>query len=525
MNHTLKQYVLLAVGALGVAPALAMTTSTPSQTFGRTFFQQRDTTSNTARELIGVTEYLVPCDSDCLNGFATITPQYERSFDRDKIGKYFFYNGTNVMTFGAAGGAGVDVFGRYFFLNDNFNGTVTALPRVENFNLDFRLRLNLDSWLCGLYFDIHAPLTWTRWAMNLDNTTVTSKGTTIDAFAFGNAVATASPVTSITQAYNGQTLNTTAFPDLQKPLQYGRVDDSSSSGRKSRTRLADIELAIGWNFWCDECYHLGVDIRTILPTGNRPNAEFLFEPIAGNGKHFELGGGVSGHYEFWNNGCDSSFSVWMQANVYHVFRARQRRIFDLQNADGTQRIGSSRLTIKRFSSPTTYAGEILFGPNVLALECKVKNDVHSDLSVMFDYQRCGFNFDAGYNFWVWTKDKISNIDDIPANTFAVQGLTLGTGGANANRTGSTANINGTGGAADGASAADNVFIRNADLSVVSAVHPTAMTHKFFAGVTYAWMHCDYSPFLNLSGSVEFSGRRNNALDLWSVWLKGGFAFS
>ena len=508
----------------GIANALD-DCSTSSSTFGHTFFSQRPQWSNLARRLVGVTEFFVPCDIDCLNGFLAFTPEYTRSFDRDEIGKFLFYNGTNKMTFGAAGAEGVDVFARNFFLNDQFNGDLTALPRVENALLDIQFRLNLDEWISGLYFDIHALINWTRWSVNFDEN-ITSTGQTIAAETLGNTSDLPSPIGSILAAYNGQQLNVVNFPDLKQVLQFGRVDTSDASngsnevsGQQTKARLADVEAALGYNFLCDECYHLGADFRVVFPAGNRPNATFLFEPVAGNGKHYEIGAGVSGHYEFWNNCCDSSFSVWAEGNFYTVLKGRQRRIFDLKNTDSTQNVGSNRLLIKKFVGGV-YADEVLFGPNVLALNCKVRNSLHAEVALLFDYYRCGFTLDAGYNLWTRTKDKINDIEPIPANTFALQGQTL-TAGPTVNQTGSTAQINGSGGAPD----AVNTYITNDSLFIGSAANPRALSHKFFGHASYAWENCDYTPFLGLGGEVEFSGKRNAALDQWGIWIKGGFAFS
>jgi hypothetical protein len=529
MNHPLKRFLCLALFT-SAAIIYASDECSSAKTFGHTFFSQRPQWSNLARRLVGVTEFLVPCDIDCLNGFLSFTPEYTRSFDRDEIGKYFFYNGTNKMTFGSAGATGVDVFARNFFLNDNFNGVLTALPRVENAILDLEFRLNLDEWVCGLYFDVYAPINWTRWSVNFSENVI-STGTAIAQFALGNTSALPSPIDSILAAYNGQQLDTTDFPDLKQVLQFGRVDTSDAmncptpqaSGSQTKTRLADVVTALGYNVFCGERYHFGFDFRVVFPASNRPNAMFLFEPVAGNGKHYEVGGAVSAHYEFWNNCCDSSFTIWAEADFYTILKGRQRRIFDLQNTDGSQNIGSSRLLIKRFDTTgtTPVLKEILFGPNVLALTCKVRNDLHVDAAVLFDYYRCGFTLDTGYNVWSRSKDKICDIEAIPANTFALQGQTTGSNGPTALNTGSTAKINGTGGTAD----LTNVYISNDQLFIDSAAHPRAISHKFFAHASYAWENCDYTPFLGIGGEAEFSGNKNFALDQWGIWIKAGFAFS
>jgi hypothetical protein len=523
----MKRRLLLSLFALGLFAQV----NAAETTIARTFFLPRSQGSNYARELAGVTHFMVPCDCDCLNGFLAITPEYTRSFDRDEIGKYFGFNGTNCLSVGPAAAQGVDIFARNLFLNDEFQGNLTILPRVENFIVDFRFRLNLDEWICGLYFDVYGPIAWTKFDLGLKQCIVTT-GSTIEQFALGNVgTDDAAPNNSIIEALNGQNLNVTTFPNLKQSLKRGRVD-----GSQTKTGLADIVVALGKNF-CNECMHIGFDVRGIFPTGNRPDAEFLFEPIVGNGKHFELGGGLSAHYELWNNNCDSSMSIWAEGHAYHMFKARQRRIFDLVQtgtslprtntgcADGMcqrQNIGSHRLLIKKFTgSPANPSlQEVLYGPNVLARELKVKNDLHAEVVVLFDYQRCGFTFDFGYNFWARTKDKISNIEELEPNTYAIQGGTSGTSGATPNCSDSSARINGLFGSAE----CPPVFLTTCDLSVCSVTQPTAFSHKIFAHSGYAWCSCDYTPFIGIGGELEFSGKDNNALDQWGIWVKGGFAF-
>ena len=71
-------------------------------TYGHNFFEQRSQGNDFARRLVGVTpQFLAPCDTDCLNGYFGVVPSYMRSFDRDEVGDYFFFNGTNTMVFGA----------------------------------------------------------------------------------------------------------------------------------------------------------------------------------------------------------------------------------------------------------------------------------------------------------------------------------------------------------------------------------------------------------------------------------------
>ena len=495
---------------------LSGTAHASNNVFGKTFFNPRSQGSNLARWMVGQGHHTHLCDTDCVNGSLAITPHYFQSFNEKEIGEYFFFNKTNTMRFGPAGTPGVDVFARNFFLNDNFDGTVVANPRVRNFVVDINFFLGLDEWKPGLYCRVDVPINWTSWDMRLTETSTTA-GTTIAANKLGNVAEAVSPNNSIVQAWKGKALSPNLFPDLKQEMRFARID-----GKQTKTGVADITFVLGYDFICNECSHLGFNFQIIAPTGDRPDAEFVFEPVVGNGRHVKVGGGLSGHYELWNNGCDQSFGVFFEGVAYHMFRAKQKRTFDLKNNG----VGSRYLLFKRFDSAGAYANEILFGPNVLTRDVKVRNDVHGEAALMFDYQNCGFTFDVGYNLWGRTEDKITISECIPANTFGIQGdtNTATTGGNNPNNTQSKTDIKGNF-APDPDDGTDPVFISTDDLDINSARHPGAVSHKLFTHFAYTWENCDYLPFLGLGGEVEFSGRDNRALDQWGVWVKGGFTFS
>lgn len=483
--------------------------------FGKTFFEQRSQGQNLARWEAGQYHHLYLYNTDCINGSLSITPYFSQIFNEREIGQWFFFNESNTMRFGAANAPGVDVFARNFFLNDDFNGFVTANPRVRNLLVDINFYLGLDEWVRGLYFRIDVPVAWTSWDMRLTDS-IDQIGTTIAMGALGNnTAALPSPLSSIIQAWKGQTLDTANFPDLKQKMIFATID-----GKQTEVGVADISFILGYNFINNECAHFGLQAWVIAPTGTRPDAQFAFEPIVGNGRHVAVGGGITGHYELWNNGTDQSFGLLVEGYAVHLFKARQKRTFDLkQNGPG-----SRYLLIKRFNpGDMTYAGEILFGPNVLTRDIKVQNDVTGEAILMFDYQNGGFTFDVGYNIWGRTRDRIEIVDPIPASTFGIQGATdtiLGSTTVNATQSQSTIS-----GMFAPPAETPPVFIKTDDLDINSAAHPGALSHKIFTHFAYTWENCDYLPFIGIGGAVEFSGRENRAFDQWAVWAKGGFTFS
>lgn len=482
--------------------------------FGKTFFSQRSQGRRQPQRLVGLLDdKLVRCDMECFNGVVAATVEYNRNFNQDQIAKYLFFNGTETMTF--AGGdtpaANKDVNADNFILAADFAGEVTAKPRYQNAIIDLFMHFNLDEWVCGLYFEVGIPINWTKWELELIETT-TDRGTDILANQLGNGAAEPAPVNSIKAAWTGQAVNTAAFPLLKDTMNFAKVPESS----KTKTSVADIEFVLGYNFLCCDDYHFGINARAVAPTGTRPDGEFFFEPVVGNGHNFMFGGGAWAHFDLWSNGCDQNFAVWFDGTVYHMFRARQTRTFDFTNNG----VGSRYLLLKKFNTAGDTLEEIVRGPNVTTLDCKVRKDVVGQGTVIFDYYNCGFTFDVGYSIWGRTEEKIKITGEIEKGRFGIKGDTL----SNDLNVAANTKITGADAASTGAFATGTALSTD-DLDPCSAAHPSALTHTIFGHLSYTWEECDYTPFLGFGGKAEFSGKGNRAFDIWGIWAKGGFTFS
>ena len=489
-----------------------------AEVFGKSFFAQHPQGRRQPERLVGVLDdKLVRCDMECFNGVVAATIEYNRSFNGDSIAKYLFFNGTESMIFAGGGtpAANKDVNADNFILANDFYGAVTAKPKYQSAIIDLFFHFNLDEWVCGLYFEAGIPITWTKWELELVETD-TNKGTNILANQFGN-LETPAPINSIRAGWAGQGINTTTLPLLKDTMNFAKVAETS----KTKTSVADLEFVLGYNFLCCDSYHFGINARAVAPTGTRPDGEFFFEPVVGNGHHFMFGGGAWAHFDLWSNGCDQVFDVWLDGTVYTMFRARQKRTFDFTENG----IGSRYLLLKKFTTDGTAVAEVVRGPNVTTLDCKVRNAATGQATIIFDYYNCGFTFDVGYSLWGRTHEKINITGEIEKNIYGIKGDTDvqpgGVGGTSLD-TASKTKINGENGDVFDAT---RVFIKTEDLNPKSAEHPSAFSHTIFAHLNYTWEDCDYTPFLGFGGKAEFSGKGNRAFDIWGIWAKGGFTFS
>ncbi len=484
------------------------------ETFGKTFFNPRSPTLNKAQESSGVARFMWPSQDCTLNGFASVASEFAISFNKNAVGQYIFFNGSSTMKTGTAAGPGVDIFGENFLLNDNFTDAITANPQVKTEVIDFSFYAELNSILDGLYVLAHVPICWAHWSVDLTET-VSFVGTTIGAQQLGNLTAQPAPFNSLIDAWNGQAI----FGDIKEPMKFARVD-----GVQKKFKGGDVEVALGYTFIKDDCNYVSLNARGIIPTSNRPDGVYLFEPCTGNFHHYEVGFGILAGSELWY--CDNSKTLhgFINANLYHPCSTNQRRTFDLID-NGP---GSRYLLFKRFDSTGRYAGEIVRGPNILTLDIKTHNMVHGDAVFMLDYNQGGFNWNIGYNIWGRTKDQITLKQTIPDATFGIAGLTGTNPLAGRDRTASQTTISGANASQfDGGISGtflNNVYLTTDDIDINSASHPGCFTHGIFTYLGYVWDCYALAPFVGLGTEVEFSGSGNDALRMWHVWGKFGLSF-
>ncbi len=395
---------------------------------GHPYFSVRSQSINAARELVGWQAFINKFEMESVYGAFSITAEYTRSFKPCRLAGFFFgddlQNGALTISGSRKGVTAEDSatgavargehewLADYFGLSPNFESTVKFTPRISNFLVDLNLYLGFDEWWEGGFFRIHAPIVYTRWEMKMCEDVVKAGTLRFDAgYMDSVAIAHTSLPADFKTAMKGVT-----WGDMTEALKYGKISDC----KQTKTRLSDIEVALGWNFLQDEDYHLGLMLRASFPTGNKPCGTYLFEPIVGAGGHWMLGGGLTSHVQLWTSDDEeSNFCMYLDANVGHYFKTKQTRSFDLKD-----RKNSRYILIQELGTPVAnlYAGdahntavapsaqykEKLF-PLINKTTCctDVSIAVQGDLAIKFAYNNGGFSFDIGYNLWGRSGEKFN----------------------------------------------------------------------------------------------------------------------
>ncbi len=353
-------------------------------------------------------------------GTLVITPEYTSSFKLDHVTKVLFgedlvtdsCNTINISGSRVANRGTKDWLADYFGLPTNFQSSITFDPHISNILIDFDWYLGLNDWHKGLYFTMHTPLVHTRWDLNLKETIAQTGTNGYDAgYVAPAAVERKHLLHSFTEYAAGTSI--VNVPDLTfQGLNNARM----SSERKLLTRLADIHISLGWDFYQRPHAHLGFAGCIVAPGGNRPEGKFLFEPMVGNNHHWEIGAQITGHKTFWYNISETkSCGVYGSLYASHFLKSLQYRTFDLRNKPLSrymlaQRLGTPidlNLKGNGITPSAQYKLELAPVANLTTINVSSSIGIQADMVLMFNYTYNRCSFDIGYNLWTRSCETLS----------------------------------------------------------------------------------------------------------------------
>ena len=297
-----------------------------------------------------------------------------------------------------------------FFLADEFQSSLCVKPLVQNILVDFDWYMGLDKWAKGLYFRLYGPVVNNRTNLNAEeNVLPASKNEVYSAgYAAEGEVPAESLFTQALQFFHGDVLPKAIDGITFNPLAFAKWN---GCGNLSKTGFAELRGEFGWNY-LRENYRVGLNIQAAAPTGTRPKGEWLLEPQIGNGKHWELGAGLKALWTMWRSEDEEKrFDFVFEADVTHLFNAKQTRTFDLKGKPNSRYMLAEKLTEdvtpKLIQSAQQFNGTYSPVANFSTRDCKVSIGAQGDLVAMFTYAVRGFTWDLGYNFWGMSHEKIS----------------------------------------------------------------------------------------------------------------------
>jgi hypothetical protein len=414
---------------------------------------------NGARELVGWQSQINKWDMCYMYGSFSVTPEYTRTFHQNRITESLFCDaltsGSNSYHNSCHHGnndcgnkiliQGTKVVGRNakalmaenFYLPTDYSSEITFNPVVQNFLVDFNYYQGLDEWVEGMYCRIHTPITWTQWRLNYHEHIIDKGSQPMDPGYFNDTYSSNATGTyglsrsSLLKNFGEYVSDYESIEGVTNitydPLQKARWNKCSMS----KTGLAEITAAFGWNFVRHENVLFGLNLRAAAPTGNRPHGTYLFEPMVGNGQHWELGGGMNLWCTCWKS-CDEqkNFTMYMDAYATHMFKTRQCRTFDLVGKPLSRYMLAMKFSpnvsnLLAGADPDSATAPLAqftkeFTPvaNLTTIPVDVSYAAQGEVILKFAYTHCNFQWDIGYDFWGRTCAKIRKRCDCCDNGFA-----------------------------------------------------------------------------------------------------------
>ncbi len=527
--------------------------------------------------------------SDDFNFSLNIMLEYNDTFNSNKLGQWLFGMAAACRSAEADDAAVLNVVGTEalygpngitdlvadnFFLPKDFVSRLVIKPTIQNTNIHLQAYFSFDQWLPGLYLRVYAPVAFSHWELETDEY-ISNAGTL--GYAEGEIAPTATtiPTTALFDSFltytqgsslpnNGQlpgsTNPTIAGPTVAelKYTRFGGCDIDNTA------QLADLRMELGYNVVLDTDYHLGLYIAAAAPTANDCEQDcntLLWGAKAGNGKHWELGGGLTGHYTFWRSEDQvQRFDLFVDATINHMFAHTERRTFDLKGKPLSRYLFAQKLTTANAGlavggTAATYQFGGAYSPvaNLTTRAITISYPVQADVMAKFIYTYGGFSWALGYDFWaqacphverdctdactnftentwalrgdahVYGFDNVSgNPIAIPATYNATTPYDIGTAFESGTPADANGGVNTPGLVTNGVNTVMTtqgggtqingsripVFITESDIDTNNITR--GLSNELFTELNYTWTeHCGWVPYVGLGARIEFGYNDEN----------------
>lgn len=459
-----------------------------------------------------------------------------RTTNGDDLARYFFFDGREKLTVAEVGPvAGQAGFGKQdllaqdfniFTVNGNFESTITIEPQQSIIGLGLHDRQsfwkNYDKGR-GFWLSVSTSIQHVKNMMNFFEFVINNGGGP-------NEAANDVVVANMTEAFS------------QPDWLFGKICANSSM---KKTGLADIEFKIGYEWLQLEPAHMESYLGFVIPTGNRNEAEFVFEPIVGRGKYFGIMFGSCLGLEIWTSEMgDKSIRYELANHTEFLFKRDQKRSFDLKYRPWSRYLPVYASQEQATEATTLATAELRQnfstpGINVFTQEVKVTPGLTHDINTAFIFNYRRFQAEVGYNFLA---KRAENVElDCPWRPVVALKHFLGNGQTNPIRT-----INGSPFLEQIVSSItlpatvppapdlllipvqlanfETVVIQVTDLDLNSAATPAILTNTLYATLGFNLPEREYPLFGNVGGSFTFSKNNDAAPRRWVLWAKMGLSF-
>jgi hypothetical protein len=413
---------------------------------------------------------------------------------------------SSVVADGVEGDILADHF-NVFTVNNLFESTISLCPEQSTFGFIFHGRKGFcqnEEKERGFWASVSFPVTRVQNKLNLKEN-VTNDGGGVDVTDSPAAVA------NMTEAFR------------QSAWNYGKI----VCDKLSKTGVADVELKIGYEWLEHEPCHLESYVGIVIPTGNKPKGEYVFEPVVGNGKHFGLMWGGSVGMNFYEDEArDRVLRMELAAHSQYLFSREQVRSFDVKYKPWSRYMGvysslADATEANGLATPAFQANYQTPGINIFTRPVDVTPGFSHNVTSAITYSCKKIYGEIGCNVFARQDECLELACSFPADV-AFKAL------AGGGETSQIRNITGKQVLDNAGQIAlanyETTVLKESDLDLNSAASPAFMSYTLYGSIGYRCDDHKYPIVAALGGSYEGAVETNGAVDRWTVWGKLGFSF-
>lgn len=518
----MRRVVILLAALLVASPAAA------NQAVGKTYL------TNTRDMLFQVTSPMrltfdrddrMHMNDDGHGGDVSATVFYVQSSDEQALRDYFLpVAGKTSLIAGGLGSAAyignpvtLDVISDFFnvftsniypsavadFSNDTFQSNLAFNPKQKVVGIGLQWQ---QSFFDKYFFKASAPIVHVSNDLGMVET-VTNAG-------FGTTITGA--VTNMTNAFK------------QAALLYGKID-----GVQKKWGVADVELILGRDWIDDPTAKMSLYAGLVCPTGNRPEAKYLWEAIIGNNKHWGAFFGSSSSY-IWREGDRYVITALCDTDARYLFENTQVRMIDLKGRPWSRYMylaNTNAPLVLTTPNVSMFDLGLEFGANILTQAVRVAPHGSFTINSALNYKRdCGLEAEAGVNFFARQAENVKLANRfVNYNQYSVPALEEDINNANFADTVSFATINNAQEQSNifdinhGSGSSQAYIFTESDLDLNSASTPAVLESTFYAALGKSWNGCRYPCFAGIGGSYTYTAD-NASIRRWGLWGKAGLTF-
>jgi hypothetical protein len=444
-------------------------------------------------------------------GTLQVCPMFSYSISRDKVERYFLMEDKNILSVKSDRTALKDIWGGWLRLqgayqdsvnpNPDFSGNMTMDPSQWQFGCTVEYNQDLKKFIKwdffkNFWFAALIPIVYTNNNLNLAQSSVEN--------------AASSGIRDIIEAFR---------PNDWK--------NAKIRGSRDFAGIPEIQLKLGTEFLDRKDAQVSLYSHILIPTCHKPHADYMFNAVAGHGRHFGLGSGVNFQIPLNSEYVDYLFAIFLNVEQVYLFENNQHRTIDLRGKPYSRYLMFNHKDSVIQAAVPGVNTEIP-GVNILTPEfkCSPKNMV--DLSVGVRFGRPNkFEGEIGYDLWAHGDEELRLKDKWDASYGIAGSSDDGTIPFAAGKTASLSTISkqkGTDTTIGGYNDGDDFnVIHEKDLDIKSGAIREALTHRIHMGLGYGHKGSKTGIFFGMGAFVEWP-HQNTALSMWGMWFKGGATF-